>query len=88
MPLMRGTLTKPAAQPISAPPGKVELRHRLPAAFADRARAVGDALAAFEGRADQRMLLEALELVERRDVRVAVVEVHDEADRRPSWSSK
>jgi hypothetical protein len=25
LPLMRGTLTKPAEQPISAPPGKVSL---------------------------------------------------------------
>ncbi len=25
LPLMRGTLTKPAAQPISAPPGKASL---------------------------------------------------------------
>ena len=65
-PLMRGTLTKPAEQPISAPPGKHELRHRLPAALGDGAGAIGNALAAFEGRRDRRMGLEALELLERR----------------------
>src|SRR5215510_3924990 len=56
-PLMRGTLTKPAAQPI------------------------GEPLAAFEHRLDRWMRLEALELVERRQVWVFVVQVHDEADR-------
>ena len=58
-----------------------ELGHRLPAALGHRARAIGEALAAGEGVAHQRMRLEALELVERRQVRVRVVEVHDEADR-------
>ena len=45
LPLMRGTFMKPAEQPISAPPGKGELGHRLEAALGDGARAVGDALA-------------------------------------------
>ena len=57
LPLMRGTLTKPAAQPSSAPPGKYELRHRLQAALGDGARAVGDALAALEGRRDRGCVL-------------------------------
>ena len=70
LPLMRGTLTKPAAQPISAPPGKRQLRHRLVAAFGDGARAVADALAARERVAHQRMGLEALEFLERRQIRV------------------
>ena len=50
LPLMRGTFMKPAAQPRSAPPGKGELRDRLPAALGERAGAVGDALAALEQR--------------------------------------
>ena len=80
LPLMRGRLTKPAEQPISAPPGNAELRHRLQSAFVDRARAVAEPLAALERRADGRMRLEALELVVRRQVRVLVVEMDDEAD--------
>ena len=58
-----------------------ELRHRLPAAFGERARAVADALAAGESVADQRMRLETLEFVERRQIRIVVVEVDDETDR-------
>ncbi len=81
LPLMRGTLTKPAEQPISAPPGKASFGHRLPAALGDRPCAIGEPLAAFQQRADQRMGLEALELLERRQIRVGVVEVDDEADR-------
>ena len=61
--------------------GKDELRHRLVAAFGDRARAIGDPLAAVERVAHQRMRLEALEFLERREIRIRVVEVHDEADR-------
>ena len=36
------------AQPISAPPGKTELGHRLRAAFGDGAGAIADALAALQ----------------------------------------
>src|SRR5689334_7982562 len=57
-----------------------ELWHGLPASLGDRARTVGEALAALERRTDQRMLLEALEFLERRDVGIAVVEMHHEAD--------
>jgi hypothetical protein len=71
LPLMRGTLTKPAEQPISAPPGKSSFGHRLPAALVDRARAIGDALAAFQIFADFRVLLPALEFLEREQVGVA-----------------
>src|SRR5262249_60579936 len=46
---------------------KYELRHRLVAAFGDGARAVSDALAVREGVAHQRVGLEALKLVERRE---------------------
>src|SRR5436305_15348111 len=58
-----------------------ELRHRLPATLSDGARAVGNALAALEGRTDQRVLLEALKLLERTNIRVAVVQMHHEPDR-------
>src|SRR5207248_3182778 len=58
-----------------------QFRNRLPAAFGQRARAVGEPLAAFEGAAHQRMRLETLELVERREPGIAVVQMHDEADR-------
>ena len=80
-PLMRGTFTKPAAQPISAPPAKRQARHRLIAALGDGARAVGQPLAAFEQGADRGMGLEALEFVERRQIRIVVIEMHDETDR-------
>ena len=58
-----------------------ELRHRLPAALGDGARAVANALAARERVAHQRMGLEALEFLERREVRIVVVEMHDKTDR-------
>ena len=48
-----------------------------------RARAVADALAAFEVLADRRVRLPALHLLERAQPRVAVVEADDEAERRP-----
>src|SRR5262245_26491802 len=60
--------------------GKRKLRYRLQAAFVDRARTVSEPLAAFERATDLRVRLEALELVEGRQVRVLVVEMHDEAD--------
>ncbi|ABA50132.1 hypothetical protein BURPS1710b_1868 [Burkholderia pseudomallei 1710b] len=56
------------------------LRQRQQAARGDRARAVRHALAAFEERPDRRMRLVALELLERRQVRVRVREADDEAD--------
>src|SRR3546814_20524944 len=58
-----------------------ELRHRLPAAFVDRARAIGNALAAFQHLADRGMGFPALELLERREIGVLVVERDDEAER-------
>src|SRR5262249_29128206 len=58
-----------------------KLRHRLVAALGQRARAVGEALAAFEGFPHQRVSLEALKLLERVEIGVAVVEMNDEADR-------
>src|SRR4051812_3661467 len=54
-----------------------ELRHRLPAALGDRPGAVRKALASLEKGPNRRMRLEALELLERREVRVSVVEVDD-----------
>ena len=53
----------------------------MPSAFGEGARAVADALAGGESIAHQRMRLETLELVERRQIRILVVEVDDEADR-------
>ena len=81
LPLMRGTLTKPAAQPISAPPGNASFGTDCQPPSVMRARAVGEPLAALEGVAHQRMGLEALEFLERREIRIFVVEMHDEADR-------
>src|SRR3546814_10589657 len=52
----------------------------LQPALVQRAGAVGDALAAFQHRADRRVRLEALHLVERGEVRVVVVEADDVAD--------
>ena len=60
---------------------EAQLRHRLPAAFGDGARAVAEALGTREGAADRRMRLEALELLEGRQIRILVVQVHDETDR-------
>src|SRR2546421_116096 len=56
-------------------------RHRLIAALGDGARAIGKPLAAFEHGANGGMRLEALEFVEWRQIRIVVVEMHDEADR-------
>ena len=47
---------------------KGEPRHRLVAALGNRPRPVGQPLAALEGIADERMGLEALELLERRQI--------------------
>ena len=63
------------------PAGHGELRQGGKAALDDRAGAIGDALAAREGAANQRMLLEALELVKGREVRVLVAQVNDEPHR-------
>ena len=63
------------------PAGEGQLGHGLPAARGNRARAVGQAFAALEHVADHRMGLELLELVEWRERRVGIVEMHDEADR-------
>jgi hypothetical protein len=60
--------------------GEGELRHGLIAAFGNRSRAIGEAFAALQHIADHRMLLEALEFVERRECRVLIIQVHHEAD--------
>src|SRR6185437_3759064 len=60
--------------------GKIELRDRLQAALVEGARAIGDAPAALEERADRRMRLEALKFLERVEERVAIIEPDDEAD--------
>ena len=61
-------------------PREDEFGQRLEATLGDRARAVGDPLAALEGWRDRGVGLEALELVVGRQVRVLVVEVDHEAD--------
>ena len=61
--------------------GEDELGYGLQTALVERPRTVGDALAACQHGADLGMGLEALELVEGREVRVAVVEADHEADR-------
>ena len=61
--------------------GKIEPRDRLEAAFVERPRAIGDAPPALEKRPDRRVRLEALELLERVQERVPVVEPDDEPDR-------
>ncbi len=61
--------------------GEGELRHGLEAAFGDGARAIGDALAALESVGHGRVMLEALELVEGREVGILVVQVNHETDR-------
>src|SRR5262249_16672044 len=58
-----------------------ELRHRLTAAFGERTGTIGETLAPFEGRAHQRVGLEALKFLKRIEIRIGVVEVKHEADR-------
>ena len=77
---MRGTLTKPAESPISAPPGKASFGTDCQPPSTDRPRAVGDALAALQHVGDQRVVLEALELHVGVEPGVLVVQVDDEAD--------
>ena len=59
---------------------RVHARQRLPAAGGDRARAVGEDLAALEQRPDLRVVLELLERLEGLEARVLVVEPGDVAD--------
>ena len=63
------------------PARKFQLRHRLPAAFVDRPRAIGDALAPFEDLRDRRMMLPALEFLIRADIGIGVIERGDETQR-------
>ena len=53
----------------------------MQAARIDRARAIGDALAALKILLDCRVSLVTLEFIERAEVRVAVTQAHDKADR-------
>src|SRR5262249_53962140 len=56
-----------------------KLRHGLDAALVDRAAAVANAFAAFEKLPHVRMRFPALEFIERRQERIAVVQMNDEA---------
>src|SRR3546814_17021547 len=60
--------------------GEGELRQRLHPAGADGARAVGEALAALQEGAERRMGLVTLELAERIQVGILVVEADGEPD--------
>ncbi len=60
--------------------GHGHLRQRIESALGDGARAVGYALAAFQILGDLRVVLEALEFLERRQIGVFVVQIHDQAD--------
>ena len=80
LPLIFGTLRNPAASPDKRAAREIEPRDRLEAALVERPRAVGDPSAALEKRADRRMRLEALELLERVQKRVLVVEPDYKSD--------
>ena len=60
---------------------KREIGHRLPAAFGDGARAIGNALAAFKDVANGCVRLEALELIVWREIRIFIIQVQHEPDR-------
>ncbi|RMS73221.1 hypothetical protein ALP62_05511 [Pseudomonas syringae pv. aceris] len=60
--------------------GEDHFRQGVQATLGNRAGAVADALAAFQVLLDDRVVLVALELVERRQVRVAIGQVDDQAD--------
>src|SRR4029078_3542011 len=63
---------------------KREPRDRLEASLCERAGAIGDALAALEMFADERMRLGALKLFDWIEIGIGVVEMDDEADRHQS----
>src|SRR5690349_633792 len=60
---------------------EIEPRDRLKAALVERPRAIGDPSAALEKGADRRVRLEALELLERVQKGVFVIEPDDKPDR-------
>src|SRR5262249_12628051 len=64
--------------------GKRELRHRLPAALCQCARAVREPRAALERFLHERMSLKALEFLVRREIGIFVIEMQHEADRHES----
>src|SRR5690606_30786267 len=55
--------------------------HRLPAAFIDRPRPIGDSPSALDDLADRRMVLPALEFLERADPGIGIVERGHETER-------
>src|SRR5713101_6461576 len=63
------------------PAGKDELGNGLPAAFRQSARSIGEPFAAIECGAHQGMSLEPLEFIERRQIRILIIEMDHEADR-------
>src|SRR3569623_1491291 len=75
LPLIRGRLTKPALQPISAPPGKTRFGSDCtpPSVLA---RAETQALTGGEHFAQRGVGLEALEFLERTQVGIRIIEMH------------
>ena len=76
-----GAIEEPGIAADEHAAGKAELRQRLQAALVHGARAIGDALAALEIRSDLRVLFPALKFLEWRQVRVAVVQRQDDAEK-------
>src|SRR5579863_928378 len=76
-----GHIEKAGGTADHMPAGEPQRRNRLEAALVEGARAISDAPAAVEGRANRRVGLEPLKLLERIEERVLVVETNDEAHR-------
>src|SRR5205085_12432501 len=71
---------KSGSVPDQRPAWEIEPRDRLKSALVERPRAIGDPSATLEKGADRRVRLEALELLERVQKRVLVIEPDDEPD--------
>ena len=82
--LNAGKIHKACRAADEGPSGKDQFRHRLPTTRGNRARAVSYPLSPGKGRPHHRMGLEPLKLVERRERRIFVVEMHDESHRNHS----
>ena len=80
LPLIFAKFSEPASQPTSRPPGKVIFGNACRPPLVIARAPYASAFAAFEVLADQRVMLEALELFERAQMRVGVAEIDDQAD--------
>src|SRR3546814_15345333 len=81
MPLKPRHVQETGGVPVRRPCRKGGLWYRLPATVADLARGIGTALAALQYLRDIGMRLPLLHLLERGDMRVAIVEPGHEAER-------